>query len=233
MNSVHTSCYQHVEPRRHYRDEDRWYDTDDGPFPGITTVLSVTRVDPPALRKWKKNASPEQLAESEQKKIKGGERGEALHKMVEAFTEDGIQGHGPWWDSLQPFLGRLQEVYLQESAVHHREVGYAGTLDLLGVVDGVPELLDWKTSSKPKKRDWIQDYLLQAAAYVAAVRKLYGPVVEQARIVIALEDRQAQEVVLKRRELQELWPEVRRRVARYQHFRRAYYAPNFSSSATH
>ena len=41
---------------------------------------------------------------------------------------------------------------------------YAGTTDCVGVWKGKPAIIDFKTTRKPKKREWIDDYFLQGAS---------------------------------------------------------------------
>ena len=35
-------------------------------------------------------------------------------------------------------------------------------------------MVDFKTTRKPKKREWIDDYFLQGAAYAEAHNQIYG-----------------------------------------------------------
>lgn len=48
------------------------------------------------------------------------------------------------------------------------------TTDCVGVYEGKPAIIDFKTTRKPKKREWIDDYFLQGAAYAEAHNEIYG-----------------------------------------------------------
>ena len=45
---------------------------------------------------------------------------------------------------------------------------YAGQTDLVGIHKGADAIIDFKQTNKPKKREWIEDYCLQLAAYAMA-----------------------------------------------------------------
>ena len=51
---------------------------------------------------------------------------------------------------------------------------YAGTTDLAGIHDGAEAIMDHKQTNKPKKREWIEDYFIQLAAYAVAHDEVHG-----------------------------------------------------------
>ena len=64
---------------------------------------------------------------------------------------------------------------------------YAGTADCVGLVNGIPSIIDFKTAKKIKKREWIEDYFLQGCAYANAHNVMFGTDISQ--IVILMVDR--------------------------------------------
>ena len=50
--------------------------------------------------------------------------------------------------------------------------------------NGKESILDFKQSNKPKKREWIDDYFLQIAAYGLAHNKIYSTDISQGVILI-------------------------------------------------
>jgi genome maintenance exonuclease 1 len=70
-------------------------------------------------------------------------------------------------------LSNLNECWGTEVPLYYPEL-YAGTADCIGVWKGKPAMVDFKTTRKPKKREWINDYFLQGAAYASAHNELYG-----------------------------------------------------------
>jgi genome maintenance exonuclease 1 len=45
-------------------------------------------------------------------------------------------------------------------------------------------MIDFKTTRKPKKREWIDDYFLQCAAYAEAHNQLYGTEIKTSVIMM-------------------------------------------------
>lgn len=202
----------------------RHYDCDEGRiFPGVTTVLEATKPADAraALERWRNR-----VGRDEANKIsrEAAERGSAVHKAAEDYFAgrpvEVAPDYTPHWLSLRSALAEsaLKPAYLEtfvwaEFGAH----GYAGTLDFLGEYRGRPAIVDFKTSSKPKREDWIGDYFLQLAAYAGAATKLgYAtPPVELGVVIVALADAPAQEFVLNLAELRERWKDWRLRLAEF------------------
>ena len=70
-------------------------------------------------------------------------------------------------------LSKVDEVWGTEVPLYYPGL-YAGTTDCVGVYEGKPAIIDFKTTRKPKKREWIDDYFLQGAAYAEAHNEIYG-----------------------------------------------------------
>jgi genome maintenance exonuclease 1 len=62
---------------------------------------------------------------------------------------------------------------------------YAGTTDCIGLWKGRPAIMDFKQTNRPKKREWIDDYFLQLAAYAAAHNEMHGTTIDQGVILMA------------------------------------------------
>ena len=69
---------------------------------------------------------------------------------------------------------------------------YAGTTDLVGVYKGKPTIMDFKQTNKPKKREWIDDYFMQGAAYALAHNELYETKIERIAIFMCSKECQWQ-----------------------------------------
>lgn len=144
-----------------------YIDPEGNRYPSITTVLSVLSRD--SIQKWR-----QRVGEAEANKIshRASTRGTAVHDIVEKYldnevdltkyTFDVIQS----WKNLQPILDeRLSVIYEQECPLYSKYLGVAGRVDCVGVFDGVPSIIDFKTSRKLKKREWVTNYFQQEAAY--------------------------------------------------------------------
>ena len=64
----------------------------------------------------------------------------------------------------------------------------AGTVDCVAEYNGKLSVIDFKTSKKTKKEEWIDDYFIQAFFYAAAFFEMTGAIPEQIIILIAIRD---------------------------------------------
>ena len=65
-----------------------------------------------------------------------------------------------------------------------RDSLYAGTADMICTYKGQPVIGDFKTSRKVKKREWVDDYFMQCAAYALAHNESYGTDIQAGLILI-------------------------------------------------
>jgi genome maintenance exonuclease 1 len=92
-------------------------------------------------------------------------------------------------------LSKCQEFWGTEVSLYFPEV-YAGTTDLVGVHDNIECIMDHKQTNKPKKREWIDDYFLQLAAYATAHNEVYGTKIRKGVIFMCSADNQYQEFIV-------------------------------------
>ena len=65
---------------------------------------------------------------------------------------------------------------------------YAGTADCIGVIDGEETIIDFKTSKRIKKKEWIDDYFLQGCAYANAHNVMFNTNIKQVAILMVDRD---------------------------------------------
>ena len=151
----------------------RFYLTKDGnKYPSITSVLSASPEKVQGLQEWRKR-----VGEKEANKIsqKASRRGTVVHKICEDYLnneKEYINGAMPdaveMFSSMKPILDEsLGNIHTQEASLYSDYLGIAGRVDCIAEWDGVPSVIDFKTSSKPKKEEWIEDYYMQCAGYAA------------------------------------------------------------------
>ena len=58
-------------------------------------------------------------------------------------------------------------------------------MDLVGQWNGVNSIIDWKTSRKFKKKEWISSYFMQCAAYAIMWEERTGMPIKQLVVCIA------------------------------------------------
>ena len=69
---------------------------------------------------------------------------------------------------------------------HHLRM--AGTVDCIGEYDGKLSVIDFKTSTKPKREDWIHSYFMQCAAYAIMYEELTFIPITQLVVLVAVEE---------------------------------------------
>lgn len=184
----------------------RKYMTPDGfAVPSVTTILEATKPEEKkkALQEWRKRVG-EQKAKEITAEAAG--RGTRMHKFLENYIKTGdagdpgknpysIQSRGMAEEIINKGLNKCQEFWGTEVSLYFPEV-YAGTTDLVGVHDNTDCIMDHKQTNKPKKREWIDDYFLQLAAYANAHNEVYGTKIRKGVIFMCSADNQYQEFVV-------------------------------------
>jgi hypothetical protein len=87
---------------------------------------------------------------------------------------------------------RLTTVYSQEAPLYSEHLGLAGRVDCVGVWDGKNSIIDYKTSRKLKKKEWISSYFMQCAAYAIMWEERTGMPITQLVVLIAVDDNEPQ-----------------------------------------
>ena len=175
--------------------EGRKYVGDDNvPVPSVTTVLDKTS-DKTALIAWRKRVGD---AEANRVSKESAGLGTKVHNALEKYilSEDyEIKGN-----NFVSILARdmtnlmISEGFGNVDEVWGTEVGliapglYAGTTDCVGIHDGEEAIIDFKTSKKIKKEEWIQDYYLQCCAYALAHNEMYGTNIRKCVILMVSRD---------------------------------------------
>jgi genome maintenance exonuclease 1 len=88
----------------------------------------------------------------------------------------------------KPALNRINNIYALEGALYSQFLGIAGTVDCIAEFDGELSIIDFKTSKKPKPREWIDHYFVQCCAYACMLHELTGISVKKFVIIMACEN---------------------------------------------
>ena len=186
-----TEKYQYPALRRIQTDKGRQYTDDKGePVPSVTTVLDKTG-DKTALIAWRKRVGE---AEAQRISTESAGLGTKVHNSLEKFVlgEDWqVTGNNLVSIMAKRMVDRMVEDGLsQVDEIWGVEVGliaeglYAGTSDAIGMFNGVPSIIDFKTAKKIKKREWIEDYFLQGCAYALAHNEMFDSDIKQVAILM-------------------------------------------------
>jgi genome maintenance exonuclease 1 len=85
-------------------------------------------------------------------------------------------------------LNRINNIYALEGSLYSKQLGIAGTVDCIAEYDGELAIIDFKTSKKPKPREWIEHYFVQCMAYGCMLYELTGLPVKKLVIIMACEN---------------------------------------------
>ncbi len=135
----------------------------------VTTVLSkYHKTDLSGWRKSVGNKRADEILTQAQR------RGTEIHKLCERYISnkpDYASGSVAvnkfqFMSDIKPILdAHVNTVYGVEFPLYSLSLKTAGTVDLICEWDGVPAIVDYKTSTKIKKEEWIQSYFEQATVY--------------------------------------------------------------------
>ena len=128
-------------------------------------------------------------------------RGTAMHKILEAYvlqkgyedlTELGKTAKKMASKVIQIGLEPVDEWYGSEVTLFYPGL-YAGATDLVCRHNGLDTIVDFKQANKPKRKEWIDDYHLQIAAYAMAHDHVHGSQIRQGVIMMCTPDLYYQE----------------------------------------
>jgi len=91
------------------------------------------------------------------------------------------------FEIMKPALHRMGKIYGMELGMYSETLGIAGTVDCIAEFDGELAIIDYKTAEKPKKREWIDHYFVQAMAYGMMLHELTGMNIKKLVIIMACE----------------------------------------------
>jgi len=182
-------------------------------IPSVTTILSKTK-DMTHLIAWKKR-----IGEDKAKQIteESAGLGTTMHAHLEAYVLGEPRPGGNNYGRLMAErmadtviaegLIDVDEVWGVESHLYYENL-WAGTTDLVGMYMGRPAIMDFKTTIKPKKREWVEDYRLQLAAYAMAHNNIHGTNIDTTVVFMVSRECEFQKFVWSGHEFEEstmLW----------------------------
>jgi genome maintenance exonuclease 1 len=85
-------------------------------------------------------------------------------------------------------LNLINNIYALEGSLYSKQLGVAGTVDCIAEYDGELAIIDFKTSAKPKPREWIDHYFVQCMAYGCMLYELTGISAKKLVIIMACEN---------------------------------------------
>jgi genome maintenance exonuclease 1 len=199
--------------------DQRHYDIGQEKLPSVTTILQATQSPEKKaiLAKWKQKVGEKKADEI---RDTAAARGTVMHRIIEGYiTGDGHADLSPMGQVSgimaqtifkEGLKGRMDEVWGSEITLYYPGL-YAGATDLVGIYEGREAIIDFKQSNKPKRREWIEDYFTQMAAYAMAHNHVYDTKIQSGVILMCTPGNYFQKFVVKDKEFQQyMWKWVSR-----------------------
>ena len=132
-----------------------------------------------------------------------------MHKYLESYiqeigyedlTDIGRQAKSMSDKVIEIGLAPVDEYYGSEVTMYYPGL-YAGQTDLVCMHNGEDAIVDFKQANRPKKKEWIEDYYLQIAAYAMAHDYVHGSKIGKGVIMVCTPDLYYQEFVIEGVEL--------------------------------
>lgn len=162
-------------------------------YPSVTTVLS--HYNAKAIAEWR-----ERVGHEEANKISGraSRRGTKLHSVCEKYLLNEINElkmHSMMPNIKELFLkvkpyidNNITKVYALEQSLYSDNLRIAGRVDCIAEWDGVLSVIDFKTSTRAKRKESIQNYFMQCTAYAEMFYELTGTQIHQSIVLIGVEE---------------------------------------------
>lgn len=175
----------HVDGKRFYKK----VDSDDlMNFISITTITSNYSKE--KFANWRLK-----IGEDEANRIikNATTRGTHMHNLVEHYLENKeLPKSAPLpkllFDIVKPELNKINNILGIEIQLYSEYFQIAGTSDTIAEYDGVLSIIDYKTSSQPKPKEWIEGYFVQSMAYSCMLYEMTGIMAKQLVIIMACEN---------------------------------------------
>lgn len=166
-------------------DGNRFYETPEGIFPSVTSVVGFKKSA--FFAEWRKK-NPD-----ESKRVTS--RGTKFHSLLEKYikneeliVEDLHSMQKSLFSLVKPEIDKIDNIIALETPLWSKTLGLAGRTDCIADYDGKLSIIDFKASTKEKRKQDIDNYFAQATAYALMFQERTGIIVSNFAIIIACED---------------------------------------------
>ena len=167
----------------------RFYVTPEGnKYPSITTVLSDRNKE--GIIRWRESVGNDV---ANQVMRQAASRGTAVHTLIENYLNNeelSKQDVLPvaLFATIKSELDNINNIRIQEGGLYSNKLGVAGRVDCIAEYKGKISVIDFKTSTKEKKEEWVENYFIQGSAYCEMYEERFLQPIEQVVILIVTED---------------------------------------------
>ena len=160
----------------------RVYEVGDQKYPSISTICSFRNRK--SIAEWRARVGAEEANKISKRATTAGT---TVHSMIEDYLNneldlekyDGKHLAKILFTQAKPMLARINNIHFQEAPLYSHEFAIAGRVDCIAEFDNKLSIIDFKTSSKEKKEEWIEGYLVQETGYAKMYEERSGIKVEQ------------------------------------------------------
>jgi CRISPR/Cas system-associated exonuclease Cas4 (RecB family) len=154
----------------------------------ITSVISHYNKE--KFAKWRQRVGEE---EANRVTKRATSRGTDTHTLIENYLlNEDLPEVQPISEHLfkiaKPTLNRINNIHCLESSLYSEVLGVAGSVDTIAQFDGELAVIDYKTSAKPKPREWIESYFVQTMFYGMALYEMTGLQIKKLVIIMTCEN---------------------------------------------
>ena len=166
----------------------RYYETPTGAkYPSVTSITKLHNQE--SIQAWKEKVGEEEAGKISRRALA---RGNKIHSLAEKY----LLNEGDLSDDFSktdfgvmiPYLDKINNIHCLETQLYSDHLKTAGTVDCIGEYEGKLTVIDFKTSAKLKKREWVKDYFMQYSAYAVMYEERTGTPIERLLLIINVED---------------------------------------------
>ena len=175
MSFIHCNFLGDLELEKKEQNGIRLYNLPSGDWvPSITSVTSFYNRQ--IFVDWRKRVG---LEEANRITRQATSRGTDFHQVCQDYLEN----KELVWDNYQPLtkfmfyhikpeLDKINNIHAIERTLYSEYLGLAGRVDCIAEYEGELAVIDFKTSTKIKPEEWIENYFVQEMFYAAAYYEL-------------------------------------------------------------
>ena len=189
MDFKHLNIHNFPNLKAKTTEKGRRYFVEGNAYPSVTTVIGEKKKK--SILEWRRK-----VGEDEANAIskRATTRGNKCHKLAEDYLSnkpldryrDDVLSLG-MFHQIRPYIDKINNIHALEESLYSHTLKLAGRVDCIAEYDNELAIIDFKTSTKFKREEWIQDYFSQETAYAIMFQELTGLKVKQLVTIIAVE----------------------------------------------
>lgn len=180
----------------------RYYISPNGiKLPSMTTVLGHFKKA--QIIEWRNRVGAK---EADAISNRAAVRGTKFHSLLESYLkneenilEDVMPDMRMAFSDIRSTVDKIDNIHYIEAPLYSEVLGVAGRTDVIAEFDQVPSIIDFKTSRREKKEEWIENYFEQGTGYSLMYEELTGFRIDQVVIIIYVDGLEHPQVFVKNR----------------------------------